>query len=76
MAKTFGAVLEHLQGSGQNDEHSPHKYVPGRKSAYSIPDMIERGSVLLMQQDTQVDDVEIDDILDPQVDAEDIIIDL
>ena len=61
MTKTFQELLSHI--SKQN----PHKIVPGRTSTYSIPDMINKGR-LLMSEVTKQDDgeettVEIDDVI-------------
>jgi hypothetical protein len=62
MTKTFQELLSHI--SKQN----PHKIIPGRTSAYSIPDILNKGR-LLMSEATKQDDVgeevavELDDVI-------------
>ena len=44
MAKTYDALLRRLE------ETRPHEYIEGRNSAYSIPDMIDRGQDMMQAQ--------------------------
>ncbi|KAF7423971.1 hypothetical protein PC9H_009271 [Pleurotus ostreatus] len=74
MARTFESVSRHLA------EATPHKIKPGRQTAFTIDDMIDKGAAKLPATPVPVAEIELDDIvgdgLSAQPDADDIIIDL
>lgn len=80
MTKTFNVLLKHME------ETKPHAYVEGRSSAYSIPDMIDKGQDMMQAQAARgVEDIEmsenngsndlLDGGVDNNIDAEDISVD-
>ena len=81
MARTYDVLLRRME------EMQPHVYIEGRGSAYSIPDMIDRGQDLMQAQaagagvvgaegdgDGNGSDVVVDGI-DTEIDAADMSVD-
>ena len=72
MKETFKELHQSLS------QCSPHVFVPGRKSKYSIPDMLNRGAALLCNKWTgnDVNEDEADDNVELQPEMEDIVAEL
>jgi len=69
MVKTFQEVLKHVE------EHDPHKITPGRKSAYTVQDMLDKGQTLL-QNTMKIYTKDTTDDVDNEVELGDVMVEL